>query len=196
MSGPRVADARVREEALDPARSFIVQAPAGAGKTGLLIQRFLRLLATVRRPEEILAITFTRKAAGEMKRRVLEALQAAAGEAPADAPENERRTRELARAALARDAECGWRLLENTARLRIQTIDSFNASLTRQMPVLARLGWQPGLVEDARELFHEAAVRTLAALEQGGEDAPAIARSAAACPRPATPPTWRAPRRR
>jgi ATP-dependent helicase/nuclease subunit A len=175
VNGPRVADARVREEALDPARSFIVQAPAGAGKTGLLIQRFLRLLATVRRPEEILAITFTRKAAGEMKRRVLEALQAA-GEAPADAPENERRTRELARAALARDAECGWRLLENTARLRIQTIDSFNASLTRQMPVLARLGWQPGLVEDARELFHEAAVRTLAALEQGGEDAPAIAR--------------------
>ncbi len=177
MTGPRaVADAREREEALDPRRSFIVQAPAGAGKTGLLIQRYLRLLATVRRPEEILAITFTRKAAGEMKRRVLEALHAAAGEAPAGERENERRTRELAREALARDAERGWRLLENTARIRIQTIDSFNASLTRQMPVLARLGWQPGLVEDARELFHEAAVRTLAALEDGGSDAEAIGR--------------------
>ncbi|MBK6981394.1 MAG: UvrD-helicase domain-containing protein [Betaproteobacteria bacterium] len=171
-----VADADVREEALDPRRSFIVQAPAGAGKTGLLIQRYLRLLATVRRPEEILAITFTRKAAGEMKRRVLEALHAAAGEAPAEERENERRTRELAREALARDGERGWRLLENTARIRIQTIDSFNASLTRQMPVLARLGWQPGLVEDARELFHEAAVRTLAALEGGAEEAAAIGR--------------------
>ncbi len=173
---PSVADARVREDALDPSRSFVVQAPAGAGKTGLLIQRYLRLLAVVRRPEEILAITFTRKAAGEMKRRVLESLQAAGRDLPDDASDNERRTHELAREALDRDADCGWRLTENTARLRIQTIDLFNASLTRRLPVLARLGWQPGLVEDARELFHEAAVRTLAMLERGGEDAAPIAR--------------------
>jgi ATP-dependent exoDNAse (exonuclease V) beta subunit len=176
VSARPVADARIREEALDPRRSFIVQAPAGAGKTGLLIQRYLRLLATVRRPEEILAITFTRKAAGEMKRRVLEALAAAGREPVEGEPDNERRTRQLAREALARDGERGWRLLENTARLRIQTIDSFNASLTRQMPVLARLGWQPGLVEDARELFHEAAVRTLAMLERGAEAAAPVAR--------------------
>ncbi len=175
MSTKPVADARVREEALDVSRSFIVQAPAGAGKTGLLIQRYLRLLAGVRRPEEILAITFTRKAAGEMKRRVLEALQAATGEPAAHASANDLRTHALARDALARDAELGWRLLENTARLRIQTIDSFNASLTRQMPVLARLGWQPGLVDDARDLFHEAAVRTLGMLESNDPKADAIA---------------------
>ena len=151
-----IPDLRAREEALAPSRSFIVQAPAGSGKTELLIQRYLGLLATVNEPEEIVAITFTRKAAAEMRARVLEAFaHAIAGKAPAS--EHERRTQQLARAALDRDGARGWRISDSPARLRIQTIDSLCAALTRQMPMLSKFGSQPESIEDAGALYAEAA---------------------------------------
>ncbi|MCY4421002.1 MAG: UvrD-helicase domain-containing protein [Gammaproteobacteria bacterium] len=170
----QVADHRARTQALDASRSFVVQAPAGSGKTELLIQRFLVLLAGAEVPEEIIAITFTRKAAGEMRDRILLALESARSEqAPEDA--HERHTWQLARRALTRDTDQSWELLDNPARLRIQTIDALCASLSRQMPVLSRFGALPEIVENAQPLYLEAAGNTLADLESNAEWSDAVA---------------------
>jgi ATP-dependent helicase/nuclease subunit A len=165
-----------RDRALDAGRSFIVQAPAGSGKTELLIQRYLALLSRVERPEEIAAITFTVKAAAEMRQRVLAALRTARG---APRPENaqQAKTWQLARAALERNDALGWNLEESAERLKVQTIDALCASLTRQMPVLSRFGGQPEVIEDASALFAEAARNLLDTLEDGeAASAPHVAR--------------------
>ena len=164
-----IADQSEREQALRPDQSFIVQAPAGSGKTGLLIQRYLRLLSLADAPEEIIAITFTRKAAAEMQGRILAALEGAARATRAARPAggHDAKILALAEAALRRAEQQGWQIMDNPARLRIQTIDSLSAALTRQMPLLARLGTQPETVEDAAGLYQQAAHNTLAALERG-----------------------------
>lgn len=163
-------DALSRVRALDHRESFIVEAPAGAGKTELLTQRFLKLLQTVDEPEEIIAITFTNKAASEMRARILDSLQDAAQAVPID-KEHKQQTRALALAALQRSAERDWRLLENPSRLRIYTIDSFSSHLARQMPLMSRFGAQPGVREDATPYYEEAAARMLDLLddESAGE---------------------------
>ncbi len=163
-------DDESRQRALQP-YSFIVEAPAGAGKTELLTQRYLKLLAGVNEPEEIIAITFTNKAAAEMRGRVLQSLQDAADCLPVTLP-HKTTTRMLALEALARSNSLGWNLLAQPARLRINTIDSLCSLLARQMPLLSRLGGQPAISDDASMHYQEAARRTLATLEEAAEDSP------------------------
>jgi ATP-dependent exoDNAse (exonuclease V) beta subunit len=160
-----ISDAAARSAALDPRRSFIVQAPAGSGKTELLTQRYLRLLASVESPEQILAITFTRKAAAEMRARILQALQSA--DAPPPESSHKRSTWELARAVRARDAERGWSLMQHPARLRIQTIDALNASLARRLPVIAGTGAALEPTTDMAPLYELAGRRLLERLGEG-----------------------------
>ncbi len=162
-----IVDALERTAAIDPGRSFCISAPAGSGKTELLIQRYLRLLSRVGQPEQVLAITFTRKAAAEMRDRVVQALGAAL-EDRLCAGAHEERTRELAQRTLAADAAGGWHLLRNVSRLNIKTIDSFCGGLTRQMPVLSQFGGQAGLLDDAGELYAEAVQNLFRAVD--GDD--------------------------
>ncbi len=167
-------DAAIRRHALDPERSFCVTAPAGSGKTELLSQRVLGLLARAEQPEEILAITFTRKAAAEMQQRIVEALRFAAGSAEPDEP-HKRLTWQLARAALQRDAQQQWGLLQNPARLRIQTIDGLCASLVRQLPMLSSFGGLPRFADEPTRCYQQAISALLAQLEQGGPVADTLA---------------------
>lgn len=147
-----ISDQDVRNKVLDITKSFLVQAPAGSGKTGILVQRFLKALANAQNgPEEIIAITFTRKAAAEMRERILSALQLAMIDAPESAYELQ--LWNLGKAVLQRDEREGWQLLNNPARLKIQTIDALCASITRQMPIVARFGAQPHIEQQAAHLY-------------------------------------------
>ncbi len=148
-------DLKQRHTAVDPKLSCIVQAPAGSGKTELLSLRVLALLAIVDRPEDVVSITFTRKAAREMHARVIGHLRTV------EDPELREQTRNLARRALHRAKMKHWRILENPDRLRIQTIDSFVRQLLSQAPVQSGLGGTPNLVEHAEDLYAEATEEVL-----------------------------------
>ena len=166
---PLVADAAERARALDPRESFLVQAPAGSGKTELLALRYLALLPTVDEPEQVLAITFTRKATAEMRVRVLEALASAARSEDPAASEHDREVRCLAQAALSHAQARGWQLLEQPQRLNIQTIDSLALSIAYQTPLLSQLGGPLTPTEDVKPLYAVAAERTLAHLGDPAE---------------------------
>jgi ATP-dependent exoDNAse (exonuclease V) beta subunit len=170
--GERPPDWQERERALDIRWSWIVEAPAGSGKTGLLIQRYLKLLAddSVEQPEQVLAITFTVKATGEMRERVMTQLEdAARGGTLKAASDFDMETRSLAEAVLRRDALLGWGLLEHPRRLKIRTIDSVCGEIAHSLPVLSGSGGGQTPVEDSTPMYREAARQTL--MQLGGDDA-------------------------
>jgi ATP-dependent helicase/nuclease subunit A len=164
-------DLRARADALDVTRSFIVQAPAGSGKTELLIQRYLRLLAEVDHPEEVVAITFTIKAAEEMRLRAIEAIRDA-GHGETKQEEHHRVTQEAARKVLERDRTKEWKLLESPGRMRIQTLDALNAGIARLLPFSSGLGSGGKIVTDAelRQLYRRAAAATFDWLVTDGKE--------------------------
>ena len=117
-------DRAARVMATDPARNVALEASAGTGKTRVLVDRYVRLVVEARvAPRHILAITFTRKAAAEMRQRVLDTLKA--------------RHRE---GALAGER---WREVRDAfPEITISTIDAFCLSLLHEFPLEA--GVDPG----------------------------------------------------
>ncbi len=173
-------DREARRRAVRPSGSFIVQAPAGSGKTSLLTLRYLRLLTDVEHPEQVVAITFTRKAAAEMRHRIVAALGLAGQPLAADADERTRELHRHAAAALARSRERGWGLEDNPSRLHVQTIDGLCHWLARRLPLAAGIGTSAVLVDDARALYAEAAQRAVARLDEASPVAAGLQRLARA----------------
>ncbi|MYI76392.1 MAG: AAA family ATPase [Gammaproteobacteria bacterium] len=136
-------DSPIRDEAVSPNESYIVQAPAGSGKTALLVRRYLNLLTVVKQPEEILAITFTEKAAREMKSRVLKELTLKDG---------------IAAQVHERSKRLHWDLELNPQRMKIQTIDSFAYGIVQRMPIECQLSLDYQSMEKSDDIYYEAAV--------------------------------------
>jgi ATP-dependent helicase/nuclease subunit A len=141
---PPLLDAGDRADAVDPALNIVLEASAGTGKTRVLVDRYVNLIRAGVEPANILAITFTRKAAAEMRERILETLARAAAEGSFD----ERR----------------WRSLrERLAEVAISTIDAFCLSLLREFPLEAGLAPGFGMADEteAIRLTDEALDRAL-----------------------------------
>src|SRR5579859_3693007 len=157
---PAASDEAARRRAIEADGSVLVQAPAGSGKTTLLVRRYLRLLALADAPERILALTFTRRAAEEMRERVLLALGAARSEhCP---PGMNRETFSLAAEASRHLEASNLDVERQPSRLRIETIDAFNAWLASQLPISAGAGSTFQVLADATPCYEEAARRALA----------------------------------
>jgi ATP-dependent helicase/nuclease subunit A len=132
-SGAALPDARDRADAVDPSLNIVLEASAGTGKTRVLVDRYVNLIRAGVEPVNILAITFTRKAAAEMRERILETLSRAADEGSLD----ERRWR---------------RLREHLPEVAISTIDAFCLSLLREFPLEAGLDPGFGMADETEAL--------------------------------------------
>ena len=113
-------DTASRRFAVDPANNVVLEASAGTGKTTVLVQRYVNLLKAGVEPSNILAITFTRKAATEMRERIVRELKGAASLSEFD------RARWIA-------------LRDRLGEISISTIDAFCLSLLREFPLEADL---------------------------------------------------------
>jgi ATP-dependent exoDNAse (exonuclease V) beta subunit len=132
-----MSDQAQRDQALDTTQSYIVQAPAGSGKTELLTQRYLKLLTTCSEPENIIAMTFTNKAVDELTERVLSALKSI--DQPRPEESHKQVTYDLAQIVMLRSNERNWQLLNNPKRLKISTIDSLSSLISSRYPSRAQL---------------------------------------------------------
>ncbi len=113
-------DEAARAFAVDPARNVVLEASAGTGKTRVLVTRYINLLRAGVDPSNILAITFTRKAAAEMRERILAELRGMAARSALDAAR--------------------WReLRDRLGDIGVSTIDAFCLSLLREFPLEADL---------------------------------------------------------
>ncbi len=177
---PLIADGRQVDApefvriACDPARSVLVEACAGSGKTWLLVSRMLRLLLDGAQPAELLAITFTRKAAGEMRERLIQLLRELALEPNDDAVVDALVQRGLT-AARARDClpaarSLYARVLASPHGLSVDTFHSWFMRLLQIAPLSSGIPHGAGLEDSTAEIADAAWLRFMQSLNQPGNE--------------------------
>ncbi len=168
----------INRTALDPQRSVVVEACAGSGKTWLLVSRIVRLLLAGAQPSDILAITFTRKAAQEMAVRLREWLYLLAT-APDEAVRDFLREREVPPqeidALLPRARALYETFLTAQPPITITTFHSWFMQLLRRAPLDAGAPGDAALVEQTATLIGDAWQRYANALAREPDGAPAQA---------------------
>ncbi len=138
-----------RLSALDTTCSHHVESPAGSGKTLLLTMRFLKLLGEVGNPQEIIALTFTEKATGEMRGRIVQYLDRAR---KSERPENklDEELLALAAAALKKHGD-HMELITSSDGLNIMTFHGFCSYITRRAPLEAGLAPDYEIIEKEKQ---------------------------------------------
>ncbi len=147
------------EEPLDPERSFVVDGPAGTGKSELCYQRYLRTLARADEPEEVLLLVD-----GDRRRRLItKRLAETIGDGDADAPEQPVR---------ARNEQCNWNLAGQPERLQIHTVETLARTLVAAAPVSSACGAGVRLTADPEGYYRNAARALLRTLDHDERVAP------------------------
>ena len=138
------ADQAARRDAVDPLRNIVLEASAGTGKTRVLVERYVNLLRAGVEPGHILAVTFTRKAAAEMRERIIDRLREDSSSSTLD--------------------RARWRELKSRlGDIAISTIDAFCLSLLREFPLEADVdpGFDVAADTDIPRLVAESLTQTL-----------------------------------
>jgi ATP-dependent helicase/nuclease subunit A len=157
-------DLSIRKAVLSPEESYHVESPAGAGKTSLLTARFIHLLAQVNHPQEILALTFTNKAANEMQERIQSILhQAEEGVVSDSAWMNE--LLPVAKKAVKKH-KAHQHIIRTSDGLQITTFHSFCNQIIKKAPVEARIPLEAVILaeEEQEEFIRESLGRTQSTL--------------------------------
>ena len=118
------SDAQARELALDLSHSCVVRAPAGSGKTELLLQRFLAALCSVDSPQQCLVLTFTNKSAEELRDRLAKVI---------GNPQQETPLGRLAQQACTYAQQRQWALTDHPHQFSVSTIDGYFLQLFHQL---------------------------------------------------------------
>lgn len=155
VNGAPAAAEQFNQMALNPNQSIVVRACAGSGKTWLLTSRIIRLLLDGVPPQHILAITFTKKAAQEMRDRVALVLQSLADdsdEVVLSALTERGLSNDEAKAALPRARLLYNEALGSGVEVPIYTFHAWFYRLLQAAPMGAGVMRDASLIEDASEL--------------------------------------------